>query len=215
MITIDQLRAGITNSPDNLEDFIDPLNEGIDYAQLNTHLRLASFLGQALIESDNFTKMRENMMYHHHPENAIPRLYEVFKNNKVPVFSSPEEAEEYEGKPEAIANKVYANILGNGNEDSGDGWKFRGGGLFGVTGKGQFNLCGVALDVDLVNNPELIETPRYAVMSGMWYWKTNGLNRYADNKSFELLTRAVNRAKLKLIERIAATQRYLSILEQA
>lgn len=214
MITIDQLRAGLVSPPDNLEEFIDPINEGFTDFKIDTDLRIACFLGQAVVETNEFRSMRENMNYKHHPENKIPRLYEVFKNNRPVVFKSPEEALAYEGKPQAIANKVYANKLGNGNEQSGDGYKYRGGGLFHLTGKGQYNLAGVDLHIDLINNPELIETPRYAVLTGCWFWKSKALNRYADTKSFELLTKAVNVAKLKLKERIGATLTYLQILER-
>lgn len=220
MIKINQLRAGINDPPDNLEEFIDPLNRGfarfglISLDDDKTILRIASFLGQYSVETDNFKKMREIMYYKHHPENKIPRLYDVFKNNKMTVFSSPEEALKYEEKPEACANKVYANILGNGNEASGDGYKFRGGGLPHLTGKGQYNLCGVELGIDLLNHPELIETPEIAVLAGCWYWRANNLNRYADTKSFELLTGAINKARFKIKERITAIYRFISVLEK-
>lgn len=220
MITIEQLRAGLNDPPDNLEEFIKPLNEGFSKFGLisldddKTILRISCFLGQYSIETDEFRKMRENLYYKHHPENAVPRLYEVFKNNKVRVFSSPEEALDYEENSEKCANKVYANILGNGNEKSGDGYKYRGGGLPHLTGKGQYNLCGVDIGYDLLKYPELIEKPEVAVLAGCWYWRSNNLNRYADTKSFELLTGAINKARLKLKERIAKIYQFISILEK-
>jgi putative chitinase len=93
-------------------------------------------------------------------------------------------------KPEAIANYVYGGRLGNGAD--GDGWKYRGRGLIQLTGKGNYRAAGIALGLDLIGNPDLLEKPEAASLSAAWFWKTNGLNALADANDVAVVTRKIN-----------------------
>jgi putative chitinase len=95
-------------------------------------------------------------------------------------------------KPEAIANVVYSNRMGNGPVESGDGWKYRGRGLKQLTGKDNANRCGKALGVDLVSSPDLLLQPFYAARSAAWFWKENNLSKFADLGDIEGMTKKVN-----------------------
>ena len=95
-------------------------------------------------------------------------------------------------KPEAIANTVYSNRMGNGTIESGEGWKHRGMGLKQLTGKDNHKRCGDALGVDFVSNPELLLEPKWAAMSAGWFWSANKLDVFADNDDLEGQTKKVN-----------------------
>lgn len=101
--------------------------------------------------------------------------------------------------PEALANRVYANRLGNGPESSGDGWRFRGRGLIQITGRANYAEVGAALGLPLLDDPGLLEEPAHAAMSAAWYWQRQGLSRYADD--VEGCTRAINGGSTGLAER--------------
>lgn len=93
-------------------------------------------------------------------------------------------------KPEQIANIVYAGRMGN--TEPGDGWKYRGRGLFQVTGRANYAACGEALGLDLINQPTLLEQPQYAAMSAAWFWSMKDLNTLADKGDFVKITRRIN-----------------------
>lgn len=94
--------------------------------------------------------------------------------------------------PEKIANKVYANRLGNGDESSGDGWKFRGRGLIQITGKNNYKLFSKTTNQDFLIAPEKVATPAYALSSACWFWKRKNINQYADQDDVHMVTKAVN-----------------------
>jgi len=102
----------------------------------------------------------------------------------------------YTRKPEALANKVYANRNGNGDVASGDGWRYRGRGLIQVTGKANYRACGKDLGIDAVKSPELLATPKYAALSAASFWKSHGLNELADAQQYQALSLRINK-KLK------------------
>jgi putative chitinase len=95
-------------------------------------------------------------------------------------------------KPEAIANAVYSNRMGNGTIESGEGWKHRGMGLKQLTGKDNHKRCGDALGADFVSNPELLLDPKWAALSAGWFWSSNKLDVFADNDDLEGQTKKVN-----------------------
>lgn len=153
--------------------------------------RAAGFLAQTAHESAQFTAVKENLNY------AAEGLMKTFKK----YFPDAVTANAYGRRPEAIANRVYANRLGNGDEASGDGWKFRGRGVIQVTGKTNYLACGKFLGIDLSSSPEYLETLPGAVQSGVWYWTANNLNRYADQDDIKGLTKAINGGYIGLEER--------------
>ena len=155
MLTYDQLlKINGNKNPEMCKYYIDALNKVLPTYQINTKLRLCHFLAQILHESGNLKYKSENLNY------SAKALRSVFGK----YFKTDEIANEYARKPEKIANKVYANRMGNGNEASGDGWKYRGRGLIQLTGKNNYTICGQSINLNLVNNPDLlINTPEASV----------------------------------------------------
>jgi len=125
------------------------------------------FLSNAAHESGSFTVFIENLNY------SATRLLQVF-----PKYFSGVSLSLYANKPEKIANRVYANRIGNGNEASGDGWKFRGRGAIQITGRANYQMIGVLMGLDLTNKPELLEQLNYAVESAFVWWRKNALGKY-------------------------------------
>ena len=119
-------------------------------------------------------------------------------------------AAQYAHKPEQIANKVYASRMGNRDEASGDGWRFHGRGCIQLTGHDSYWHCGQALGVDFVANPDLVATPKFAALSAGWFWNTHKLNDCA--KDYVKVTKIINGGTFGLAERIALTQKALSVL---
>jgi putative chitinase len=143
--------------------------------------RLAAFVAQIAHES-GFLPVRENLMY----TNPV-RLARIF-----PSSFSVVSAMRYVGNPRAIANRAYANRLGNGSEASGDGWKYRGGGLIQITGKDNYKALSLATGIDYVKNSDLITQLEGSVISALWWWDAHGLNALADQKAFSKITRIIN-----------------------
>ena len=144
--------------------------------------RAAFWLAQCAHETQGFTRLRENMDY------RADRLVEVFGKR----YFTFAQADDYSHQPERIANRVYANRFGNGDEASGDGWLFRGGGGPHLTFRENYRRCGAALGVDLENNPDLIEQPIYAALAGAWYWSFKRCDEPADAGNFIEVTRRFN-----------------------
>lgn len=150
---------------------------------INTALRLAHFLGQGLIETGFLRYKAENLNY------SADGLLRVF-----PKYFTPEEAKKYARKPEKIANRVYANRMGNGDEASGDGWRYRGRGFFQLTGKNNYQRYGEMADIDLVKHPEVLEKDlTKSVKVAAAFFSKTGLNEYADQNDAAAVSRGVNR----------------------
>ena len=150
--------------------------------EINTPLRKAHFLAQLAHESAGFKATTENLNYSAKALNGVFRKY----------FPTLESALAYERQPERIANKVYANRMGNGDEASGDGWKYRGRGLIQLTGKSNYEAFSKAVGQDFVNNPNLVATPEWALSSACWYWKNRNINKFADIDDIHMVTKYVN-----------------------
>jgi len=154
---------------------------------INTPLRLAHFFAQLYAESGLMPK-RESLYY-----TKISGLRTNFKSpfkNKSDAFVS-----QYLKNSIACANYVYANRMGNGNEASGDGFKYRGGGYLQHTGFNQFHRISLALGIDLLENPEKIEEEEIAFISACWYWNVNNLNQYADKDNLDAVSDIINIGK--------------------
>lgn len=193
MITMARLLAVMPQArPQVAAAFVDPLNHAMARFGIDTPLRQAAFLAQVAHESGQLSHLVENLNYSAHG------LLATFSRR----FTSLEAAE-YARQPARIANRVYANRMGNGDERSGEGWKFRGRGLIQLSGRRNYQACGDALGVDLVANPSLLESPKYAALSAAWFWAADGLNELADGGDIGKITRRVNGGTNGLAERAA------------
>ncbi len=184
VIAGDQLQKIIPQaSLENIVTYLPILNEEMPNAAIDTPLRAAHFIAQVAHESGSLHFTAENLNY------SARGLRVAFDK----YFPSPELAEVYGRKPEKIANRVYANRMGNGPEESGDGWKFRGRGLIQLTGRDNYHRCGKDLGLDLENKPDQVaDNPEVSVKVARWYWKTKDLNRYADADDLRGITRRIN-----------------------
>lgn len=149
---------------------------------IDTPLRKAHFLSQVAHESGGLQYSQENLNY------SAKGLRSVFGK----YFPTMEIANTYARKPEKIANRVYANRMGNGNEASGDGWKYRGRGLIQLTGKENYQKFARDYGVDCVKKPDLLLDPEWALTSACWFWKKRNLNPYADANDIIMITKKIN-----------------------
>jgi putative chitinase len=161
--------------------WVAPLQTACDKYEINTSLRAAAFLATCGVECARLTALVENMNY------SAAGLESTFGK-----YFTAAEIPEFANKPPMIANRVYANRNGNGNEASGDGWTYRGRGVIGITGRTNYTLCALGIDLDLINHPELLEQDANAASAGAWYWFNRKLNALADAGNFLGVSRAVN-----------------------
>jgi putative chitinase len=172
---------------------------------INTPLRLAHFLAQCGHESGGFRVTQENLNY------SAKGLMGIFKK----YFPTQALAESYQRQPQKIANKVYASRMDNGNESSGDGFKFRGRGYIQLTGRANYTAFGKAINEDISNNPDVV-SGKYALLSAAWFWSKNGLNNLADGGSTDQvvtsITKRVNGGTIGLADRIKHFKEYHHLL---
>ena len=171
---------------------------------VNTPLRLAHFLAQTGHESGGFKITTENLNY------SAKGLANIFKK-----YFTPKSAAEYQRKPEKIANIVYANRMGNGNQASGDGYKFRGRGFIQLTGKTNHQAFDKTVEDNIEANPDLVAT-KYPLLSAAWFWSKNGLNTIADQGNttevVTKITKKVNGGTIGLDDRIKHFKEYHQLL---
>jgi putative chitinase len=177
-----------------------PLNQVFVKYDINTPKRQAAFIGQCAVESANFTRLQENLNY------SAQRLTQVWPSR----FPNINMAEAYAHNPEKLADFVYAGRMGNLQD--GDGWKFHGRGLIQLTGRENYANCGSGVGVDLIDNPNLLLTPKYATLSAGWFWNKKGLNTLADSQEYGAMTRRINGGLTGLDERIAKITKALQVL---
>jgi putative chitinase len=172
---------------------------------VNTPLRLAHFLAQCGHESGGFRLTQENLNY------SAKGLMGIFKK----YFPTQALADAYARKPEKIANRVYGGRMGNGPEASGEGFKFRGRGYIQLTGKSNYAAFDLAVEDDILANPDLVST-KHALASAAWFWKKNGLNLIADTGSstevVTKITKRVNGGTIGLADRIKHFKEYHALL---
>jgi putative chitinase len=188
--------AGI--KPERADSWLKPVQDACLEFGIDTHARIAGFIGQCAHETGGFAVLEENLNYSADTMAAVwPNRFAVLGPDKRPVKvngkSQPNKfALALHRKPEAIANVVYSNRMGNGSIESGEGWLYRGRGLKQLTGKDNVIRCSKALGVDFVNNPDLLFQPTYAACSAAWFWKTNNLSAFADIGDIVGMTKKVN-----------------------
>jgi putative chitinase len=177
-------------------------NETFQKWGIETPLQQAAFIGQCGHECGNFRILEENLNY------SADRLTKIWPKR----FTSLEMAQPYNRNPRKIANKVYSNRMGNRDEASDDGWRFRGSGWLQLTGHDNFFHAGKACGVDFVMNPDLVRTPQYAAMTAGWFWSTHKCNEVAQSQDWTRLTKIINGGNLGLADRIAHTNQALAVL---
>jgi len=179
-----------------------PLQVAFDKYEINTPKRQAAFIGQCQHESGNFKTLEENLNYK--PE----ALMKVWPSR----FPDLPTAMKYAHNPEKIANKVYGGRMGNGVEETGDGWKYHGRGLIQLTGKENYANCGQALGIDLLSTPNLLTLPEQACLSAGWFWNRKQLNSLADSADFETMTKRINGGLIGLDDRKAKIAKAILLL---
>jgi putative chitinase len=202
MVTSEHLRQ-LKIDP-NLADYF---NETFDRFDISTPARQACWIGQCGHECGNFRIMEENLNY------RAPTLLKLFPRTPKRAWGfTPEEAAAYERQPSRIANRIYGNRMGNRDEASGDGFRFRGAGFLQLTGHSNFWHASQALGEDFVMQPELVRTPKYAAMTAGWFWQTHRLNQYADSGDYLTLTKRINGGTIGLEDRKAHINHALHVL---
>ncbi len=177
-------------------DWVEPLQEVFHRYEINTPERQAAFIGQCAHESMNFTKLEENLNY------SAEALMRTWPSR----FPTMEVAQQYARNPEKIANKVYGGRMGNGTEETGEGWLYHGRGLIQLTGKDNYMLASDALNVDFIHSPDYVLVPKYAALTAGWYWNKRQLNKEADAKDYTGMTKKINGGTIGLNDRIAHIQ---------
>jgi putative chitinase len=181
-----------------LADKLLPIELRSQYGIENKH-NLAMFLAQCDYESSGFKHVEENLNY------SATGLLTTFHK-----YFTSESANEYAHKPEMIANHVYANRMGNGDIDTGEGWKYRGRGYIQITGKMQYESCGKTLQLDLVATPNLLCQPQNAILSALWFWDVRDCNSHVSD--IEKVTKLINGGLNGINERNSLYKKYLNIL---
>jgi putative chitinase len=176
----------------------------VEKFEINTPLRLAHFLAQTGHESGGFKAVTENLNY------GAAGLQSIFKK-----YFTAVSAKEFERKPEKIANIVYANRMGNGNQASGEGFKFRGRGYIQLTGKDNYSAFDKVVEDDILASPDLVAT-KYPLLSAAWFFHKNGLHKIADEGATDAVvtkvTKRVNGGTIGLADRIKHFNEYNNLL---
>jgi len=200
ILTRDQLKQMVKNP--HINQWYAALEQLLDDYEINTPQRVAAFVAQCAHESGNFVFIKENLNY------KAASLMKTFGK----YFPTADIAAQYANKPERIANRVYASRMGNGDEASGDGWRYCGRGLIQLTGKDNYTFFAGSMDISVEEAAEYLATFEGAAQSACWFWETNNLNRYADSGDIKGLTRAINGGYIGLEDRISHYEHALHVM---
>jgi len=182
LITITTLiAAGI--APTQARMFAEPLARACERFGITTPAAVAAFIGQCRAESADFTRLEEGL-YYTTPE----RIRAVFPS-RVPSLA---DAAKLARNPKALANRVYASRLGNGDEASGDGYRFIGRGLIQLTGRDNYTAAAADCGKLYLERPDLVAQPEDACLTAAWFWASRNLSTLADSAQWDAITRAVN-----------------------
>jgi putative chitinase len=182
-------------------EWVDGLNATFQKFDISSPLRQASFIGQCSHECGNFKILEENLNYR---AEALQKLW--------PKRFDAAKAQTCARNPKLIANTVYSNRMGNRDEASGDGYRFRGRGCIQLTGHANYFHAGQALGIDFVMEPDLVATPMYAALTAGWFWDTHKLNRFADTRDYIGMTKKINGGTIGLNDRIKHITHALEVL---
>lgn len=173
-----------------------------DY-EINTPQRVAAFVAQCAHESGGFRFLQENLNY------RATSLVKTWPRH----FPTLDVAKQYERKPEKIANRAYANRMGNGDEASGDGWRYLGRGLIQLTGKNNYTFFAASVGIeDMDECAEYLKTFEGAVQSACFFWEQNNLNKWADNGDIVTMSKRINGGTIGMDDRIMKYNKALKIL---
>ena len=198
-ITAQTIRGIMGNAPeDRIAELVSVFNEWADRFEINTKLRAAHWIAQISHESNELRCMEENLNY------SADGLMRTF-----PKYFTRETAAAYARNPQKIANRVYANRMGNGNEASGDGWRYRGRGVIQLTGKSNYQSYASSEFCvgDLMKHPEWLAKSPGCFKSAMYYWWKNGLNELADKDDPIAVTKRINGGENGLAQRMYFTRK--------
>lgn len=194
ILTKEKLNKLIPKNP-YLDHWFNALDQLLPDYQIDTPRRVAAFIAQCSHESGEFRIIRENLNYRWQ---SLRKLFPRY-------FPTDELAQQYASMPnkqEAIANRIYANRMGNGPENSGDGYLYRGRGLIQLTGKENYSWFAASLGISVQEATEYLETFEGATQSACWFWETNNLNQWADKDDILTLTKRINGGTIGLEDRI-------------
>ena len=189
--TKEQLKEMIPKNP-YVDQWFEAIYEILPEYEITTPQRVAAFLAQCAHESGGFVFLKENLNY------KAASLRRVFPK----YFPNEEIASQYAGKGEMIANRVYANRMGNGDEASGDGFRYCGRGLIQLTGKNNYTFFAGSLDIPVEEASEYLQTFEGAVQSACFFWEQNKLNQWADAGDILTLTKRINGGTIGLEDRV-------------
>ena len=198
--TKQQLKEMIPKNP-YVDQWFEAIYEILPEYEITTPQRVAAFLAQCAHESGGFVFLKENLNY------KAASLRRVFPK----YFPDDAIAAQYAGKGEMIANRVYANRMGNGDEASGDGFRYCGRGLIQLTGKNNYTFFAGSLDIPVQEASEYLQTFEGAVQSACFFWEQNKLNQWADAGDILTLTKRINGGTIGLEDRIKHYEHALHI----
>ena len=199
ILSQDQLAQIIPGNP-YVDHWYTALSQALPDSDINTPQRVAAFLAQCGHESGGFTAIKENLNY---KAESLVRVWPKY-------FPNMDIANQYAHNQEKIANRAYANRMGNGPEESGDGYRFCGRGLIQLTGRSNYQAFADSIETDINDLPEYLATFEGCVQSACWFWEANNLNQYADNFDLVTMTKKINGGTLGLDDR---TERYKKALQ--
>jgi len=199
-ITQQQLSAMLPGNP-YIEHWCEALNKILPDYDITTSNRIAAFIAQTAHESGGYTALHENLNYW---AESLCRVW--------PHYFNSENANDYAHQPEKIANRAYAGRMGNGDEASGDGWKYCGRGLIQLTGKSNYQAFADSIQTDINQIPDFLQTFEGAIQSACWFWENNNLNHWADAGDIEKMTQIINGGQLGIDDRKSRYNHALQIL---
>jgi putative chitinase len=200
--TLAKFKECVGGKPPYAEQWYEAICQILPDYDIETAPRVAAFLAQTAHESGGFRAIKENLNY------RAVTLRKIFPK----YFPTDELAAQYAGKPEKIANKVYGGRMGNGPEESGDGWRYCGRGLIQLTGKDNYTRYAQSLEISVEEAGEHLTTFEGCVQSAAWFWEANNLNRWADNGDILTLTKRINGGTIGLEDRIKHYNHALHVL---
>jgi putative chitinase len=200
-LTLDQLKKVLPGNQ-YVEYWFHALDKLLPDYEINTPQRIAAFLAQCKHESGNFTAIKENLNYR---AESLMRVWPRY-------FPTMEIATQYAHNQEKIANRAYANRMGNGSEQSGDGYRYCGRGLIQLTGKDNYQAFADSIQTPVEEVPAYLETFEGAAQSACFFWEDRNLNRFADVNDIKSMTKVINGGYLGLEEREKNYHQILSIL---
>jgi putative chitinase len=193
MLTLSQLKQLLPKNP-YVEHWHHALEQLFPDYDINTPRRMAAFIAQCSHESGGFMVLKENLNY---KPASLRKLFSKY-------FPTNELAQQYCSKPNkqaAIANRIYGGRMGNGDESSGDGYRFCGRGLIQLTGRSNYQSFADSLEMKIEDVPEYLATFEGAAQSACWFWETNKLNQWADAGDILTLTKRINGGTIGLEDR--------------